>query len=48
MGDYAKARAAYERALKISQHVLGPDHPTTQKTRADLADLLKAMQKETG
>ncbi len=38
-GDYAGARAAYERALRILEQTLGPDHPNTQTVRHSLQSL---------
>lgn len=35
-GDHAGAKAALERALRIRQQTLGPDHPETQLTRRNL------------
>ena len=29
MGDYAKAEPLFQRALKISEKALGPEHPDT-------------------
>ena len=31
MGDYAKAEPLYQRALKISEKALGPEHPDTAR-----------------
>jgi hypothetical protein len=38
-GDLAGARPYYERALAIGEKALGPDHPTTQIFRGNLAVL---------
>jgi hypothetical protein len=40
-GDLAGARPLHERALAISERVLGPDHPDTERSRNNLADLIK-------
>ena len=40
MGDYAKAEPLYQRALKINEKALGPDHPDTATALNNLA-LLK-------
>ena len=40
MGDYAKAEPLYQRALKIDEKALGPDHPDTATALNNLA-LLK-------
>ena len=39
MGDYAKAEPLYQRALKIYEKALGPDHPYTAAILNNLADL---------
>jgi hypothetical protein len=36
---YADARALYERALRIHEDRLGPDHPDTARSRRNLAAL---------
>jgi len=43
-GDLAKARQLYERALALAirEKVLGPEHPTTNLVRRNLARLLVA------
>ena len=43
MGDYAKAEPLYQRALKIDEKALGPDHPHTAPALNNLAVLYKAM-----
>ena len=37
MGDYAKAEPLYQRALKIREKALGPDHPDTAQALNNLA-----------
>ena len=37
MGDYAKAEPLYQRALKIDEKALGPDHPDTATALNNLA-----------
>ena len=39
MGDYAKAEPLYQRALKIREKALGPDHPDTATALNNLAEL---------
>ena len=39
MGDYAKAEPLYQRALKIDEKALGPDHPDTATDLNNLAEL---------
>ena len=36
-GDYAKAEPLYQRALKISEKALGPEHPDTATSLNNLA-----------
>ena len=43
MGDYAKAEPLYQRALKIDEKALGPDHPDTAQTLNNLAELYRSM-----
>jgi tetratricopeptide (TPR) repeat protein len=43
MGDYARARPYYERALAIQEKVLGGEHPNTATSLNNLGDLLRAM-----
>jgi len=43
MGDYAKAEPLYQRALKINEKALGPDHPTTAQALHNLALLYYSM-----
>ena len=43
MGDYAKAEPLYQRALKIREKALGPDHPKTAQSLNDLALLYAGM-----
>jgi tetratricopeptide (TPR) repeat protein len=42
-GEYAPARPLFERALAISEQVLGPDHPTTASILNNLAGLVQAQ-----
>ena len=42
-GDYDGARPFYERALAISEQVLGPHHPSTAQSLNNLALLLQAQ-----
>ena len=39
MGDYAKAEPLYQRALKIREKALGPEHPNTATSLDNLAEL---------
>jgi tetratricopeptide (TPR) repeat protein len=39
LGDHAGAKAAFERALRIFEHFLGPDHPSTRVVRGNLESL---------
>ena len=41
MGDYAKAEPLYQRALKIDEKALGPDHPDTATALNNLAELYR-------
>ncbi|MBZ0320618.1 MAG: tetratricopeptide repeat protein [Anaerolineae bacterium] len=43
LGDYAGARAAFERALRIDEAVYGPDHYNIAKYVNNLGDLLREM-----
>ncbi len=43
IGDYAGALPYYERALAISEQVLGPDHPDTARSLNNLGGLLQAQ-----
>ena len=43
MGDYAKAEPLYQRALKINEKALGPEHPDTAKSLNNLALLYDKM-----
>jgi Tetratricopeptide repeat len=43
-GDLAGARPLYERALAITEKVLGPTHQSTNRTRSNLAQLLTSGQ----
>jgi Tetratricopeptide repeat len=39
LGDLPSAKAAYERALKIFQKLLGDDHPNTRLVRGNIDSL---------
>ena len=43
MGDYEKALPLYQRALEISEKVLGPQHPDVATTLNNLAGLYESM-----
>jgi tetratricopeptide (TPR) repeat protein len=43
MGNHAKAEPLFQRALKIREKVLGPDHPTTATTLNNLGALYLSM-----
>ena len=43
MGDYAKAEPLFQRALKIREKALGPEHPDTAKSLNNLAVLYDEM-----
>ena len=43
MGDYAKAEPLYQRALKIREKALGPEHPETAASLNNLAQLYREM-----
>jgi CHAT domain-containing protein len=43
MGDYVKAEPLYQRAVKIDEKALGPDHPDTAKALNNLAGLYSYM-----
>ncbi len=43
IADYAGARAAYERALRIDENALGPEHPTVAIRVNNLGNLLREM-----
>ncbi|MEP0803884.1 MAG: tetratricopeptide repeat protein [Chloroflexota bacterium] len=43
IADYAGARAAYERALKIDEAALGPDHPDVARNVNNLGSVLQAQ-----
>lgn len=40
IGDYANARANYERAIALYSEVAGPDHPTVARVWSDLGGML--------
>ena len=40
-GDLTNAQATYERALAMEEKILGRDHPTTVRSRAELAEILQ-------
>jgi len=42
-GDLAGARTHYERALKIGQATLGPDHPNVAIFRRNLEDVVQQL-----
>ena len=42
--DYAAARALYERALKIREKALGPDHPLVATSLNNLASCLESKE----
>jgi tetratricopeptide (TPR) repeat protein len=43
MGEYAKAEPLFQRALKIREKALGPEHPDTAKSLNILANLYSSM-----
>jgi tetratricopeptide (TPR) repeat protein len=43
IGDYARARPYYERALRIREQVLGEEHPDTAQSLNNLGGLLQAL-----
>jgi tetratricopeptide (TPR) repeat protein len=43
MGDYAKTEPFLQRALKIREKALGPDHPNTAASLNNLAALYRSM-----
>jgi CHAT domain-containing protein/Tfp pilus assembly protein PilF len=43
VGDYAKAEPLFQRALKIREKALGPDHPSTGMTLSHLATLYESL-----
>ena len=43
MGEYAKAEALYQEALRICQKILGPEHPSTATSLNNLAGLYDEM-----
>jgi tetratricopeptide (TPR) repeat protein len=45
-GKYAAAEPLYQRALKIRQEALGPEHPSTIIVLNNYAALLRAMGRE--
>jgi len=44
---YAEAEPLYQRALRIWEQSLGPEHPHTQAFRANYATLLRKMERNT-
>jgi tetratricopeptide (TPR) repeat protein len=44
-GKYTEAEPLYERALAISEHILGSEHPHTQATRRNYDSLLEVMKR---
>jgi hypothetical protein len=47
-GQIAEAVSLYEQALPRLERVLGPEHPTTAKVRANLIDARQRAQEPTG
>ncbi len=45
-GKYEQAEPLYQRALSIDEHALGPQHPMTQRIRANYALLLRSMGRD--
>ena len=43
MGDYQKALEYYDKALKVVETVLGPEHPSTATTYNNMAGVYQAM-----
>ena len=43
MGDYPRAEPLLERSLKITENVLGPEHPSTATSANNLGNLYDAM-----
>ena len=43
VGNYARAKPLYERALAIAERAEGPEHPSTGRSLSNLAGLLKAQ-----
>jgi len=48
VGDYAGARAAYERALQIDEAALGPNHPAVAIRVNNLGSALQALGDNAG
>ncbi|MFN8398810.1 MAG: toll/interleukin-1 receptor domain-containing protein [Anaerolineales bacterium] len=48
LADYAGAKAAYERALKIDEAAFGPDHPNVAIRVNNLGSVLKALGDHAG
>jgi tetratricopeptide (TPR) repeat protein len=46
MAQYSEAEQLYQRALHISEQVLGPEHPKTAITRSSYAQLLRTMKRD--
>jgi len=47
VGAYQEAQRYLERALRIREQSLGPEHPRTQTVRANYATLLREMERNT-
>ena len=45
-GKYAEAESLYQRALRIREQALGPDHPYTREVVRNYAMLLREMGRE--
>jgi hypothetical protein len=45
-GRNAEAKALYQRALSIQEHLLGPKHPDTARTSNGLASLCMLQEKD--
>jgi tetratricopeptide (TPR) repeat protein len=45
-GKYAEAEPLYQRALRIREQALGPDHPRTREVVWNYAILLRKMGRE--
>ncbi|MBO6025753.1 MAG: tetratricopeptide repeat protein [Bacteroidales bacterium] len=43
LGDYGKALEYYRKALEIREKALGPDHPSTLKTREKISEIETKM-----
>jgi tetratricopeptide (TPR) repeat protein len=45
-GKYTEAEPLYQRALRIREHALGPDHPLTREVVHNYAILLRKMKRK--